>query len=113
MQCLELENGTLAPYTRDTFGIAVKSTFGALDEKKIKIFKDPKTDTGNFKKSQKGLCYVYTDEKTGNLTYVDDLFELSEEQEKTNELKTVFKNGKMIKEQSVEEIRQLLNNNNF
>lgn len=113
MQCLELSDKSLAPYTRDTFGIAVKSTFGIVDNQKVQIFKDPKTDTGNFKKSQKGLCLVYKDKETGLLTYEDGLTELTDEQKVINELETVFKNGKMVRVQTLDEIRQLLNNYNF
>ena len=48
--------------TRDTYSIAVKSTYGELkDGTKFEIFKNPKTDSGNFKKSQKGCCAVFKD----------------------------------------------------
>lgn len=60
MQCLETMDGgekTYAPYTRDTFGIAVKATYAEdADGKPIMIFKNPKTDSGHFKKSQRGCC---------------------------------------------------------
>lgn len=61
----------LSPFTRDTFGIAVKATY-AEDENcnPIMIFKNPKTDTGHFKKSQKGCCFVQYDEN-GSLYYED------------------------------------------
>ena len=52
------EDGILYPYTRDTFSVAVKATYGIINGKAIPIFKDPKTDrdTGHgFKKSQKWL----------------------------------------------------------
>ena len=42
--------------TRDTFGIAMKATYGVIDDKKLMIFKDPKTDTSHLKKSHKGCC---------------------------------------------------------
>lgn len=44
--------------TRDTFGFALKSTFTVIKGEERKIFKDPKTDSGNFKKSQTGLVLV-------------------------------------------------------
>lgn len=58
MQCIE-QNGQLKPFTRDTFGMAVKATYGVVNGKEIQIFKDPKTDTDHFKKSLKGnvLCH--------------------------------------------------------
>lgn len=71
------EKTILQPFTRDTFGVAIKTTYGEQViyhhcdhaengfEKQINpfdIFKNPKTDTGNFKKSQKGCCIVFIDQ---------------------------------------------------
>ncbi len=76
MECLETieSDGSKQynPYTRDTFGIAVKATYAEdADGKPIMIFKNPKTDTGHFKKSQRGCCRVV---KTGDgYDYVDGL----------------------------------------
>lgn len=57
--------------TRDTFGFALKATHAVINGIETKIFKEPKTDNGNFKKSQKGLCYVY--EKDREILYKDEL----------------------------------------
>ena len=54
MECLQ-KDGKFSPFTRDTFGIAVKATYGEMGDKPLMIFKNPKTDTGNFKKSQRGM----------------------------------------------------------
>lgn len=43
-------DGHMAVVTRDTFGIAMKATYGVVDEKPIMIYKDPKTDTSHLKK---------------------------------------------------------------
>lgn len=43
--------------TRDTLGFAMKATYTEVYDKKINIFKDPKTDAGT-KKSAKGLLRV-------------------------------------------------------
>jgi len=82
--------------TRDTFSFAIKSTAGIIDNKLVEIFKDPKTDSG-FKKSAKGLLKVNKD-----LSFVD---RVSLEDEKNSILETVFKNGKITKEVSLQEIR--------
>lgn len=108
MQCIE-QDGILKPFTRDTFGMAVKATYGVINGKEIPIFKNPKTDTDHFKKSLKGLCNVSFDTKTMQFIYKD---ELNQEQwdaiESFNWLDTVYKDSQMIEEQSLSEIRNLL-----
>ena len=49
--------------TRDTWGMAMKATYGVFDGKSVPIYKDPKTDVGCLKKSQKGCCMVTGDWK--------------------------------------------------
>ena len=99
-----------SPYTRDTFGIAVKATY-AEDENgnPIMIFKNPKTDSGNFKKSQRGCCRVY---KTDNGYAYEDGLTWAEAQEE-NELITVFENGEFVKRYTLNEVRQNLHGGNF
>ena len=109
MQCIE-EGGELKPFTRDTYGIAVKATYGEVKNEPVMIFKNPVTDSGHFKKSQKGMCRVYRD-KNGEITYSDEY--TSENIPSDNLLETVFENGKIIKEYTLAEIRNLLHNNNF
>ena len=109
MQCIE-ENDMLKPFTRDTYGIAVKATYGEVDGKPVMIFKNPVTDSGNFKKSQKGLCRVYLDEN-GVMTYSDE--HTGDEKFETNLLETVFRNGKMVKEYSLAQIRETLHEGKF
>lgn len=112
MQCLQNEDGSFNPYTRDTFGIAIKATYAEKEDQKIEIYKNPKTDTGNFKKSQKGLCYVY--EENGEMKYVDGYNTSFEGKiEAPNLLETVFKDGKMVKEYSLQEIRERLHDGAF
>ena len=48
--------------TRDTFGFAMKATYGEVNGVGREIFKDPKTDSG-MKKSAKGLIAVYKNEE--------------------------------------------------
>lgn len=70
-----VENGELIVATRDTFGIAMKATYGVINGKKLMIYKDPKTDTSKLKKSHKGCCEVYTNEN-GELMCRDELLEM-------------------------------------
>ena len=92
------------PYTRDTFGIAIKATYGeTATYDPVMIFKNPKALS--WKKSQKGCVIVapdgesYTDEHT----YVEAHSPVTE-----NLLELVFADGRMIKEQSLAEIRNRL-----
>ncbi len=111
MQCSE-DNDGLNPYTRDTFGIAVKATYGEIGDRPLMIFKDPKTDTGNFKKSQKGLCRVFRNEEN-KVIYEDGFDKVTFPHEKENLLKTVFLNGKMVKEYTLKEVRNNLHGGEF
>ena len=90
--------------TRDTFGFAMKATYGEVNGEGRDIFKDPKTDDGT-KKSAKGLMQVYLDKKTSQLALKD---QCSWGEEKQGELKTVFKNGKLLVDWSLSEIRERL-----
>lgn len=104
--------------TRDTFGFAIKATYGEVKNYDIagcsesnewmieprEIFKDPITDDGT-KKSKKGLLQVYKGED-GDLKVKDQCSWLEESQ---GLLETVFKNGELTKGQTLEEIRERLN----
>jgi nicotinamide phosphoribosyltransferase len=134
--------------TRDTFGFAMKATYGEIKtgQRTVKdingkfihveehiepreIFKDPITDDGT-KKSKKGLLRVSSnkienrmeDSKNGypysEARYADDgsesilivLDQQTWEQEQYGLLTTVFKDGKLVKQITLEEIRNKLNN---
>src|SRR6201995_2400284 len=88
--------------TRDTFGFAMKATYGEVNGVGRDIFKDPKTDDGT-KKSAKGLMQVYRDKATGKLALKD---QCSWEEEGKGELKTVFKDGKLLVDWTLAEIRE-------
>ena len=92
------------------FGIAVKATYAEdADGNPIMIFKNPKTDTAHFKKSQRGCCRVIKD--GDGCTYEDGL--TWAEAQKDNELLTVFKNGSFIKQYTLDEVRQNLHRGQF
>lgn len=110
MQAVENEDGTLSPYTRDTFGVAIKATHGIMkDGKEIFILKNPITDTGNFKKSLQGLVDVRLN-KNGELYAVD---QLSYRGKRDTIMRTVFENGELINKETLSTIRERLHNNNF
>lgn len=92
--------------TRDTFGFALKATHTVINGEERFIFKDPKTDTGNFKKSQKGMCYVYRQGE--DILYKDELTIKEQEEFKDNLLEPVFKDGRLLKDYSLAEIRNRL-----
>ncbi len=115
MQCLETMDGdekSYAPYTRDTFGIAVKATY-AEDENgnPIMIFKNPKTDSSHFKKSQRGCCRVYINADTDEFEYEDGL--TWKEAQTGNWLDPVFKDGKLLRVCTLDEVRYNLHSGNF
>lgn len=87
--------------TRDTLGFAMKSTFGVVDGVDYEIYKDPITDSG-IKKSAKGLLRVNED-----LTLSESV---SDREEGTGLLETVFLDGVLKRNQSLHEIRQILSN---
>jgi nicotinamide phosphoribosyltransferase len=90
--------------TRDTYGFAMKATYGEVNGIGRDIFKDPKTDDGT-KKSAKGLMQIFINRSTGKLELKD---QCSWEEEAQGELKTVFKDGKLLVDWSLNEIRTRL-----
>jgi nicotinamide phosphoribosyltransferase len=112
MQCIE-EDGMLKPFTRDTFSTAMKATYGEIGNASFEIFKNPKTDTGHFKKSQKGCCIVQKNDN-GKLIYFDKLtYAETKAKDLVNYLVPIFKDGEMLKETSLKEIRGKLNGGMF
>lgn len=94
-------------FTRDTFGIAVKATYAEdADGKPIMIYKQPKALS--WKKSQKGCCRVALDGQSyeDELTWADHLGE-------DNLLQPVFRDGNMIKEDTLHDIRARLYKEGF
>lgn len=105
--------------TRDTFGFAMKATYGEITHKEAagdnnwetvesrEIFKDPITDDST-KKSKKGLLCVVLDDSTG-VDVPKVLDQCTWEEEQTGLLTTVFKDGVLVKTTTLDEVRERLN----
>lgn len=103
--------------TRDTFGFAVKATYGEVKQHLYPytdldwvtegraIFKDPITDDGT-KKSAKGLLLVSKDHENNSYCLHDNV---TIKEEEGGELLTVFYNGEVKNEYSLQEVRNNLN----
>ena len=86
--------------TRDTFGFAMKATYGEVNGEGRAIFKDPKTDNGT-KKSAKGLMKVIKNE--ANQYELQD--DVTWQQAAEGELKTVFRDGTLMVDWTLGEVR--------
>lgn len=88
--------------TRDTFGFAMKATYGEVNGQGREIFKDPITDDGT-KKSAKGLIKIELENRKYKL-----IDQTTWEEENQGELKEVFRDGKLLIDQTLQEIRERL-----
>jgi nicotinamide phosphoribosyltransferase len=88
--------------TRDTFGMALKATYGVINGTPVDMFKAPKTDSG-VKKSAKGLLRVNED-----LTLSQ---QVTPAEEKGGLLQPVYLNGKLLRDDSLGDIRKRLLSN--
>jgi nicotinamide phosphoribosyltransferase len=79
----------------------MKATHRVTNGEGVAIFKDPKTDSGT-KKSAKGLLCVHRSPLSGDYILVDGV---TVEGERNGELKTVFLNGEILVNDSIETIR--------
>lgn len=87
--------------SRDSLGFAVKSTWCQVKGEGREIFKSPKTDNG-IKKSLKGLIVVEQNENSQY--YAVD--QVSKEQEQHGCLIPVFRDGKLLVDESLTTIRE-------
>lgn len=90
--------------TRDTYGYAMKATAGEVAGELREIFKDPKTDSG-MKKSAKGFLAVKKD-AFGKYFLKDCV--TREEAMNDSELKEVFRDGKLLVDHKLSDIRARL-----
>ena len=85
--------------TRDTFGFAMKATYGEVNGEGREIFKDPVTDDGT-KKSAKGMMKIVLE--GGKYKLID---QVSWNEERQGELKEVFRDGKLLVDLSLADVR--------
>ncbi len=100
--------------TRDSLGQALKATNSIVNGTERQIFKDPKTDKvrgANFKKSQKGMCYVYRE--GDDVLYRDELTIDEVNALENNLLVPVFRDGKLLRDESLADIRARLHGGEF
>lgn len=109
MMCIPY-NGQHLPITRDTFNFAIKSTYAEINGKPYSIFKAPKE--ASFKKSNRGCISVFYDEN-GQMVLADDLTWEEACGDEENLLQPVFKDGQLVREQSLQEIRNILHEGGF
>ena len=89
--------------SRDSLGFAVKATACKINGQLVEIFKQPKTDDGT-KNSLKGLIKVVKDANGYKA-----LDQQTEEEEKQGCLETVFIDGTLVKDYTLQEIRDRIN----
>ena len=98
---------SLGYYSRDTFNIAVKSTHVVINGEEKMIYKNPKTDKDKIKKSQKGRVVVIKNPVTKEIECVDGLTIAQQELFKADDLlEEVFVDGKLLREDSLTDIRE-------
>jgi nicotinamide phosphoribosyltransferase len=85
--------------TRDTFGFAIKATYGEVNGQPRDIFKDPKTDSavGGSKKSHKGLLALI-DGKVQQQSTWNDVFE--------GDFELHYRNGEIFNEPTLAQMRE-------
>jgi nicotinamide phosphoribosyltransferase len=91
--------------SRDSLGLAVKATAAVVGGKEYLIYKQPKTDDGT-KNSARGFLKVLNDK--GKLTMQDGL---SRDESEGGALEDVFVDGKLLRSQTLAEIRGLIDKN--
>lgn len=92
--------------TRDSLGFAMKATSVTINGEERAIFKDPVTDDGT-KKSALGKVSVHKD-YNGNIFYIDGNGDKLNNFDSEDLLTTVYKNGVLVKNVTLEELRNRL-----
>lgn len=101
--CLACGAYMLSSSTRDSLGFAIKASAVVINDVTIPVYKQPKTDLGKI--SPKGLLKVVKDSETGEYSLIDNV---SWEEEKESELKTIYLNGEFINEITYDQVKARL-----
>lgn len=102
-----LSHNTYQYNTRDTFSSAMKATWAEIDGKGVDLFKDPVTDGGT-KRSARGRLAVFHDTFGDSLELVQ---QATAEQEGDSLLQPVWEDGRFLKWQTFQDVRNVLNAN--
>lgn len=92
----------LQQHNRDDMGFAIKATRAVINGEERELFKDPITDPG--KRSHKGLMFL---DRTATGSYVT-YDKVNEDAEKTGLLREIYRDGKLVKEVTFQEVRDLV-----
>lgn len=98
---LNVKNEEEFLFNQETLGFAFKATYAEINGVATELFKDPITDPG--KKSHKGLMKLVK-LSSGEYVTLDQ-----QENDEGGELVEVFKDGKVVREYTLEEIRERSN----
>ncbi len=103
--CFGMGGALLQAIDRDTLKFAMKASAACVNGVWRDVFKDPVTDKG--KSSKKGIqAVVYYHVTNQYITVREDQLD-----GRKNHLELVYENGKLIREQTFDEIRELSNQN--
>lgn len=95
----------LQQHNRDDMGFAIKATFATINGENVELFKDPITDPG--KKSHKGLMKLLKVSEPGFYPSFSHYVTVDQQtDDEGGELVTVFKNGSVTKNYTLQEIRE-------
>jgi nicotinamide phosphoribosyltransferase len=91
----------------------MKATYAKINNEEKLLFKDPKTDPGSIKKSQKGLVHVHRNSE-GTIEYTDNLCQdeyAAKQKLHPNLLTDLFVDGKLVRTTTLAEIRSRIEEN--
>jgi nicotinamide phosphoribosyltransferase len=98
--------GLLQKFDRDTYKFAIKCSYAEIDGKPVNVYKDPITSKS--KVSKKGQLKLH--KSAGHYMTISSAENTPQAfNSYTDELETVFENGNLVREQSLDEIRNLSN----